>query len=254
MDLADLGAGYVMYFKMIIFFGFIWVFYLVINVVKLIANTKAGYCTSNDNLVFSNSTSNEMQYLKAGLAPCSLDWVTIHSQANYGIMNVDSTEKSLMLVFFIIYWIFLAVCKEWLKRTNKQIDVNNDTPSDWTIIVRGLPKDESAEQIKANFEAFGALGKEVCYVKKVNIAYNCEEYVKKFEKVNKRKREMKVLQMKEHSKAMERLKERMTKEGKAGAEYTAKKPDKKDFSPEFQKQFEDLAQESNEVLFCYPAK
>lgn len=253
MDLADLGAGYVMYFKMIIFFGVIWVFYLVINAVKVLANTKKGYCTSKDNLVFkANSTEPELQYIKNGLPPCSLDWVTLHSQANYGIMNVDTDEKTFVLLFFIAYWFFLSICKQWLKKTNKQIDNSNDTPSDWTLIVRGLPSDEPAEQIKANFEAFGANGKEVAYVKKVNIAYNCEEYVKKFEKINKKKREMKLMQVKEHAKAMERMKERLEKDEKkddkkSGKEFFAKRPDKKDYSPEFQKKFEQLAQETAEV-------
>lgn len=243
MDLADLGAGYVMYFRMIIFFSGIWVFYLVINVIKVAANVKSNYCVS----VGSLATTNSKNYTSAGYPACTFDWISSHSVANYGIVEVDNTEKTWVLLFFIAYWVFLSLCKAWLKNTNKAIDINNDTPSDWTLIVRNLPKDEPAEQIKANFEAFGALGREACPVKKVNIAFNCESYVKKLTEVNKDKRLMKLLQVKELPAAKKRMEERLTKGGAKDASASNKTPAIKDFSPEFQKKFEVMKESSTEV-------
>jgi hypothetical protein len=251
MEFADLGAGYVMYFRMITFFSGIWLFYLLINVIKVFANVRGDYCTSKNTVssLAVNSSSNALMYTKLSLPICSLDWVTSHSVANYGTLIADGTEKSWVMVFFIAYWAFLSLCKAWLKKTNKQIDINNDTPSDWTLIVRNLPKDEPAEQIQANFEAFGALGREVCQVKKVNIAFNCESYVKKHAQVNKKKREMKLLQVKETTQAKATMAARFEKEGVKDEAAFARSPAIVDYSPEFQKRFEVIKEESNEVSY-----
>ena len=238
MDLADLGAGYVMYFRMIIFFSGIWIFYLIINVIKVIANLRGSGCKLGGI---------DSPYLTMGLPACSADWITVHSIANYGIILVDTTEKSWVLIFFIAYWAFLSMCKAWLKRTNKLIDISNDTPSDWTIIVRNLPKDEPVEQIQANFEAFGALGRHVCPVKKVNLAFNCESYVKKHTEVNKKKRDMKLLQVKELSQAKAKMAARLDKQGVKNKADFAKRVPISDYSPEFQKKFESIKVESSEL-------
>lgn len=247
MDLGDLGAGYVMYFRMIIFFTGIWCFYLLINVIKVISNMKGSYCSDSSTYFSSTGVADSAKYLALGYPPCTSDWITVHSVANYGTIIVDEQEKSWVMIFFIAYWVFLSLCKAWLKSTNLQIDVNNDTPSDWTLIVRGLPVDEPAEQIQANFEAFGALGKEPCYVKKVNLAFNCEAYVKLHAEVNRKKRLMKLMQVKETAKAKETMRERLKKDGKDDKQYLDRRPDKTDYSQEFQKKFEDITVQSSEV-------
>lgn len=248
MDLADLGAGYVMYFRMIIFFSGIWCFYLLINIIKMSANIGHSYCTTASKL--GDFTGGDaVAYVAKGYPACSSDWITVHSVANYGIMNVDGGEKSWVMIFFIVYWAFLSLCKVWLKSANQQIDVNNDTPSDWTLMVKGLPPDETAEQIQANFEAYGALGKEPCFIKKVNIAYNCEEYVMMFAEVNKKKREMKLMQVKELAQAKETMRARLNKGGKDDKQFLDKNPDKTDYSQDFQNKFEDITQRSIQVVY-----
>ena len=246
MELGDIGAGYVLYFKLCILFGFIMLVFSVINAIKLIANLKGGYCISD-----TSKTVNP--YLGLGYVVCNLDWITIHSIANYGVMNVDGAEKDWILVYFLVYWLALSFCRAYLTRTNKTIDNVNDTPSDWTIMVKGLPIDEPVEQIKANFETFGALGKMVCKIKKISLAYNCEEYNDLFEKVTKRKREMKLLQVKETPQAIDRMKKRLesdpNRKKDEKLDFVKFKPDKKDYSPEFLKSFEEISEESRKVTF-----
>lgn len=245
MDLADLGAGYVMYFKMVIFFGIIMILFSIISVIKAISNSTKGYCTTSTSSV--SISSNAAIYPLKGWQICSFDWITAHSVANYGVMNVDSQEKTWVLIFFLFYWFTLSGLKSYIKKTNKSIDVNNDTPSDWTLIVKNLPKDEPAEQIKANFEAYGALGKMPCYVKKVNLAYKCDEYVKLAAKVSTSKRQMKVLQIKETPNAIERMKEKLKSEGKKIVDEKKIKPDKTCFSLQFQEKMQKLTDETMEV-------
>lgn len=252
LELADLGAGYVMYFKLVIFFGFLLIMFSVINVIKAISNTGKKYCvTSADGTI---STGNAANYAAAGYPPCIRDWITVHSIANYGISNVDTQEKAWVFVFFLLYWFVLSGCKSYIKKTNKVIDINNDTPSDWTLIVKDLPKDEPAEQIKANFEAYGALGKMVCTVKKVNLAYSCSEYLQLEAKVNQEKRQMKVLQVKEMPTALKAMKEKVAKEGKKIVDETKMKPDKTCFSPEFQAKMQKLTEDTMHVGAHYLAQ
>ena len=249
LDLADLGAGYVMYFKMVIFFGCIMILFSIINIIKAISNTTKGYCTTSTTTI--SSTSNAALYVLKGWPVCSFDWITAHSVANYGVMNVDSQEKTWVLIFFLFYWFTLSGLKSYIKKTNKLIDVSNDTPSDWTLIIKNLPKDEPAEQIRANFEAYGNLGKSVCPVKKVNLVYKCDEYIKLAAKVAADKRQMKTLQMKETPSAIERMKEKLKSEGKKIVDEKKIKPDKTCFSLLFQEKARKLTDESTEVSLVY---
>ena len=236
---------------MVIFFGCIMILFSIINIIKAISNTTKGYCTTSKSTL--SLDSNAAIYVVKGWPVCSFDWITAHSIANYGVTNVDSQEKSWVLIFFLFYWFTLSGLKSYIKKTNKLIDVNNDTPSDWTLIVKNLPKDEPAEQIKANFEAYGNLGKSTCPVKKVNLVYKCDEYIKLATKVAAEKRQMKALQMKETPNAIERMKEKLKSEGKKIVDEKKIKPDKTCFSLLFQEKAQKLTEQSTEVSFDYPS-
>lgn len=252
MDLADLGAGYVMYFKLVIFFGALMVLFSVINVIKALSNTTKGHCLSS-SATTKDITNTSLYYTKQGYPVCTLDWVTVHSVANYGIENVDTTEKTWVFIFFLVYWFMLSGIKSYVKKTNKLIDINNDTPSDWTLIVKGLPKDEPVEQIKANFEAYGALGRSFCTVKKINLAYSCAEYLKLEAKVSSEKRAMKILQIKEMPQALERMKEKLKIEGKKIVDDKKIKADKTCFSLQFQEKMKKLTDDTMAVSFFLPS-
>ncbi len=208
-----MGSGYVLYFKMVIFFGGISVFFCLINVIKAISNISKGFCKSD-----------QKAYLLLG-HQCVRDWVTVHSVVNYSIFAEDTTEKAWMLVFWIVYALVLSICKVYIKRTNKSVDVMNDTPADWTLMVKGMPQSEPIEAIKRNFEQYGAPpGKNIpCYVKKINRAYNLDEYLKQEKKVNKLKTELKKIRDDE---LQEAVKNKLQKEADA-AKQKAQATDKK---------------------------
>lgn len=134
MDLAELGAGYVIYFKMIIVFGGIALGVAILNVFKLVNNLQGSRCVSGGQL---QADADSRVYVGLGYPPCEFDWISAHSVANFGIDRVDDSEKSVTLVCCVAYWLVLAFVKNWIKRVNKEIDRMNDTPSDWTLMVAG---------------------------------------------------------------------------------------------------------------------
>lgn len=210
MELADMGSGYVLYFKMVILFGCISVIFCLINVIKAVSNISTGYCKADQPL-----------YLALG-HQCVLDWVTVHSVVNYNIFKEDGTEKAWMLVFWIVYSFGLSICKVYIKRTNKSVDVMNDTPADWTLMVKGMPQSEPLEAIKHNFQQFGAPPSKnmICHVKKINRAYNLDEYLKQEKKVTKLKGELKKIRDEELHEA---VKTRLQKEADAAKTQAADK-------------------------------
>ena len=215
MELADMGSGYVLYFKMVIFFGCISVFFCLINVIKAASNVSKGYCST------SQDTYNALGHV------CVRDWVTVHSVVNYNIFVEDKTEKAWMLVFWIAYTLTLSVCKVFIKRTNKTVDNTNDTPADWTLMVKGMPPSESLEAIKLNFERFGAPQSKnmTCHVKKINRAYKLDEYLKQEKKVNKLKTDLKKIRDDELQDA---VRNRLQKEAEAAKKQASDKNDKND--------------------------
>jgi lipid-A-disaccharide synthase-like uncharacterized protein len=210
MELADMGSGYVLYFKLVIFIGCLSILFCLINVIKAISNISKGFC-SNTQQVY-----NYLGHV------CVRDWVTVHSVVNYNMFEEDSTEKAWMLVFWIFYTLGLSVCKIYLKRTNKSVDIMNDTPGDWTLMIKGMPVSEPEEVIKKNFEAFGApeAKKITCYVKKINRAYNLDEYLKQEKTVNKLKTELKKIRDEE---LQEAVRSRLQKEAEAAKKQAAEK-------------------------------
>ena len=181
MDLAHLGVGYVLYFKLIIFFCLLMLVFLVINILKVVANVSQNNCVPPSDAYIGMSAAGKY-YFGKGYPVCKLDWITIHSVANYGIQNLDISEKACVFTFFIVYWSILALCQRYIKRTNYEIDQHNDTPSDWTIIVKGLTTVETSQDIKDFFEKNG-LKAGFCKVKKINMAYDCTKY-KEWKKKN----------------------------------------------------------------------
>lgn len=257
MELAELGAGYVMFFKMVIFFGAIMIGFSVIGVLKAVSNFKGTSCISESeaNTISSNSLTLLFNgYIAIGFPVCTEDWITVHSVANYGIFYTDDDELTWMLIAMIAYWFVLAICNHYIKANNKDIDRLSDTPSDWTMMVRGLPPDEPAGDIKANFEMYGTMNKMPCVVKKVTLAYECDQYEEKEAKVGAAKRRMKKLQMAEMDSAIRRKVERDSAqkkdkkdEDKKQVDLSKVKPDIKDFSADFQKKFIDMNEEIRAV-------
>lgn len=253
MELSELGAGYVMFFKLVIFFGGILIVFSVINIIKAIANFGGSWCISESEYKAMSTSSSigslpkTINYVLLDLPVCNEDWVTVHSIANYGVFIVDEAEKSWMMIALLAYWFVLAICKHYIDATNKEIDRKSDLPSDWTLMVRGLPPDESIADIKNNFEMYGTLGKMPCPVKKISMAYRCSEYEELAKKVDLKKRQMKKQQLLEMAAAIKVKEEKDSKAQKDEVKSKVGKPDIKDFSADFQKKFEALSEQTREV-------
>ena len=119
-------------------------------------------------------------------------------------------------------------------------------------VIRDL-KDEPIDLIKANFEQFGANQRMECSVYKVVPAYDCGEYIILQAKVSNETRAMKVLQVKETPQALQRMKEKLEKDGKSLPNQKQPKIDKSFFSPEFQQKMETLTDDTQKVLPVYTA-
>jgi hypothetical protein len=264
MDLADLGAGYVMYFKLVIAFGLIMIVVCVPSVFKLMRTVNSNECLTESDLKNPAVLLKNTYYLYAVSKKdmnvvCTKDWITIHSIANYG-WTKDTAERDWSIFLVLAYWVILSFIKIYIKRTNKTIDVKNDTPSDWTLMVSNLPPDEPAETIAKNFQESGSNGGVPCYVSKINFAYKTEEFEKLAQEVAKLKRECKSLQVLEMPKAMEKAKARIQAkesthdpEKKAKEDASIKKitPKIDDFSPELKKKVELAAEKGREVVYLF---
>lgn len=142
MEFAEMGAGYVVYFKMTIFFGAIWLVFAAVNVLKMIANARGSGCLTSSQadayLALLARSGAQFDASAVENTVCRKDWITVFSRANYGVRNVDGQEQSWLMIFFFAYYVVLSLCKMYIKNTNKEIDRLSDTPSDWTLIVGRL--------------------------------------------------------------------------------------------------------------------
>ena len=75
---------------------------------------------------------------------CSKDWITVHSIANYG-KTPDSKEKEFILIGFGMFILLHVICKGLMKQWEQKIDHHNDTPSDYSIMVENIPRDQKKE-------------------------------------------------------------------------------------------------------------
>ena len=104
MQLAENGSGYVMFFKLTIWYGVIMVVFSFISVIKAIENVRGKSCISDgDRSILTDP------YLLTGLPICIKDWVSIHSVANYSIYRVDTMELQWMMITMFASWFVLAV-------------------------------------------------------------------------------------------------------------------------------------------------
>lgn len=133
MSLAEIGEGYVLLFKLMLYLGWIGVLFDAINVYKVVINVIGGVCIN-----YSEMSESDLQKQTQGSdpPPCFLDWTTVHSIANFGIEKTDIPERIAMLAFWGIFWPALSLFTYWVKQIDELIDSRLDTPSDFTIMVR----------------------------------------------------------------------------------------------------------------------
>lgn len=192
MDLADLGEGYVLLFKLMIYFGLIGIIFYGLNIYKVVINLQGTNCVSRP----LDLTGSDLQiYGQDKLPPCYNDGINPHSVANYGLEKMDKIERSLMVSFLAFFWVAIAAVYARVKSMARTIDEKNDTPSDWTLWIKNLPHDEDEDALIANLSKDELFATDPEFkIKKVSLAYNLEEYIKIVEELSKKKVQVKKLQ------------------------------------------------------------
>lgn len=158
------GAGYVMFFKLndvnLVIIGLL----CIVNIYKILVNIFGKYCVSTD----STSTSYKDN---TKLPVCYLDWVTIHSAANYGVANIDYVERYLLLVMFLTHSFFLAAGNYYISYISQWIDGRDLNASDYAVLIKGVAREYFTERNKKK----NLLGK---IIERIGIQATPEEAVK----------------------------------------------------------------------------
>ncbi len=170
--------------------------FVAISIIKIISNFDGKWCQEESDIISEALSKTGTSYIKRRLTACVKDWQTIHSVANYGVFEDNNTELWLMMIFIVLYCVFLAFNYQSVMYVLESVDRFSDTPSDYTLYVKGLPKDEDPEHIKYNMEVNGTLGTIDCEVKKISMVYDCSTYEKHLKKVDEVKTKLAIAEYK----------------------------------------------------------
>lgn len=135
------GAGYVMFFKLNVVNLVIIGLLCIVNIYKLLVNLFGGYCVSIDSASSSYKDN-------TALPVCYLDWVTIHSAANYGVTNIDYAERYLLLIMFFTHSFFLAAGNYYISYIAEWIDGRDLNASDYAVLIKGVANEYFTEKNK----------------------------------------------------------------------------------------------------------
>ena len=151
-DLEFLGVGFPMYFEYLKSRGLILLIsFIVLGGYRFFYYTTAGKCEIN-----SRCTTYKLGYLM--------------------VSNIDFTvsgpiDEILRCILFGIYWLYLVLSIYFARRRVVMYNSRNLTPASYTVMVRGLPKHETAKTIKEFFLKKMTEEKMGYVVKDVNV--NC---------------------------------------------------------------------------------
>lgn len=200
MQLAEIGEGYVLYFKLIIYVGWFAVIFFAINIYKTAVNFMGSYCIARPTNQQPDTTLSD-----ASADPqCFIDWITPHSIANYGVRNIDMAERAMMVIYLGIFWGALALFYHLVMKIDGVIDCKNDTPSDYTLLVASfyqitdLPVEHDSEAIKKHLEGSQTFkGGEDVEITKISQVFRIEKYITLVSKIKAQKKIMRRLQIAE---------------------------------------------------------
>jgi hypothetical protein len=155
--LEFLGVGFPMYFEYLKSRGLILlVSFMVLGGYRFFYYTTGGQCEP-----YSRCTSYNLGYLMV---------------SNTDFTAPDPTDGILVCLLFGIYWLYLVLSIYFARRRVVMYNSRNLTPASYTVMVRGLPKHETAKTIKdffckkMNEEKMGYIVKDV----NVNCGYKIQ--------------------------------------------------------------------------------
>jgi len=158
-DLAELGSGFALYYSIAKWMGGLLLVTLVVA---------GGYC------LYRNLTADNIdeETLKT-------NWIVRSSLANYGDTEPSILEPCLHVGAIFLLLILHAVVTIRHEQLEADLDKEEITPSDYTVIVENLPRNTSLDEQKlvAFLEKTGSAGGRKCTVSKVNLTYPITSFV-----------------------------------------------------------------------------
>jgi len=162
LELAELGAGFPLFYEYMFFCGVLLAFlFSIVGVYGLVANKKGLLCN----------------YLKDHPEdPCNGGLFIEFSLGNRDSEDSLQISSILNLAFVGIGVILSCYYRKIQTETEHKANMGTNTPSDYAIIVKNIPSTETAQSIKAFFEEKGRENSKTS-VKKVIMSYHIASYV-----------------------------------------------------------------------------
>ena len=167
IDLADLGAGFPLYYEYLLLCGVLLVLlFAVVGIQGMVANKDGDIC---DIMKLAYSPDDDL-YCKGG-------FIIEGSLGNRSSKKSIDVSNILSLIFVVIGILIGYYYRRIQGLTADEANRGSTTPSDYAIMVKGLPENETAENIKQFFEKSGKRSG-LATVKKVIMSYYIADYVK----------------------------------------------------------------------------
>lgn len=140
-QIGNLGAGYVLFFKMNVMVNFINIFNLLVCLYPIIRNSLSSSCKKE-----SDSIGVTTYAMSSSLPNCHLDFTTITSLANYNILTWDIIERLLLLLGMLIVVLMSCFWRISIQHISDKYESRADGPEDWTVLLKNIAP-EHAQKI-----------------------------------------------------------------------------------------------------------
>lgn len=185
-----LGSGYPLIFNYYLYCAIILtIFFLSFGVYAIYSNTQGGFChssgTNTHNITESNTTTTNVhrllkngRILSGSTHECSFDWVNYLSLANkLDLEEAHDVQCYFSIVTEFILIIILMMFRKHQRKIDAVVDEQTNTPSDYSIMVTGIPiglKCDYAKELKNLFDVEDKNNKSY-KVEKVNLVFDTQK-------------------------------------------------------------------------------
>lgn len=169
-EIAELGAGYPLFFIFIKFLGLSFVGALCIVAIPCIIGN--GIADKGDEWESDKDS-----------------WIVKSSVGNNGDSNeiYPLWQCALHVAFMALVILFYHIARRYIAQKDKEMDLEVITAKDYTVHVSGLSIDVTEAEIKEFFEKHGRFDNQPAKVVKVNFPYKIKEYIdnsRRFEEIS----------------------------------------------------------------------
>lgn len=130
------------------------------------------------------------------------NWAISISAGNKGDRRIRETilplwQSILHIVAMALILLSYIFAKRWLSAQEEVITSETITASDYTVWIKGLPKDYKNEDLVSYLERAGRADGQPCSIVKVNVPIDIREFVSAVKEVNRAKRKLLLLERQE---------------------------------------------------------